>query len=258
MAIRIKNEDELDRIAETGRILGEAFAEAEARIRSGVRTAGIDRVFQRAVESRGAVAEQIGYHGYPAASCISRNEVVVHGIPDQIPLREGDLVKLDASISHQGLFADMARSYPVGKVTSEVERLLRVTEEAFWVGFELLQDGTRLGDVSAAVQAHVEAAGLWVVREFIGHGIGYEMHEDPELPNYGRAGTGPRLRDGMVLALEPMVTLFPSPVVVSRDGWTATSGQGNLAAHYENTVAVTRKGPRLLSGVPVGGLSGKR
>ncbi len=249
MAITLKSRDELEVMAEAGRLLTEVLAEVEAAVRPGVTTRELDRIARKAIAKRGAKPAFLGYHGFPAVICASKNDVVVHGIPDEEPLKEGDLLSIDIGLFYKGYAADMARTYPIGAVSAEAERLVRVTEEAFWKALDAAQVGNRVGDVAAAVQAHVEAAGFWVVREFVGHGIGARFHEDPQVPNYGRPGTGPKLRPGMVLAIEPMVTLHPAPVVVLEDGWTATAGRGNLAAHYENTVAITEDGPRLLTGI---------
>lgn len=249
MAIVIKSPEELEVMAEVGRLHTEIFAELESQIRPGVSTLELEHWVRRAIQARGGTAPQIGYQGYPYATCMSLGEVVVHGFPSERPLQEGDLLKVDFAFGYRGFVTDMARTYLVGgRGSEEAEALIRATEEAFWAGFDRMRPGTRIGDVSAAVQASLEARGYWVVREMVGHGVGRSMHEDPQVPNFGRPGTGPRLRAGMTLALEPMVTLYPASVVILSDGWTASSGRGNLAAHYENTVAVTEEGPRLLTG----------
>jgi len=232
---------------EAGRLLAEVMAEIERRIAPGVTTAELDRIARRAIEARGAKPAFLGYQGFPATICASPNEVVVHGIPKDEPLKEGDLLSVDIGLFHKGFAADMARTFAVGEVSDEAKKLIRTTEEAFWKGLEKAVVGNRVGDIAAAIQRHVEDAGFWVVREFVGHGIGREFHEDPQVPNFGRPGTGPKLRPGMVLAIEPMVTLYPAHVVVLQDGWTASAGKGNLAAHYEHTVAITEEGPRILT-----------
>ncbi len=248
MAIYLKRPEEIEKMAEAGRRLAEVMDEVAARVAPGVTTAELDRVAREAILARGAKPAFLGYQGYPATICASVNEVVVHGIPSDRPLKEGDLLSVDLGLFYQGYAADMARTFPIGEVSEEARRLLAVTEEAFWKGLEEARVGKRVGDISAAIQRHVEAAGFWVVREFVGHGIGRAFHEEPQVPNFGRPGTGPRLRPGMVLAIEPMVTLFPANVVVLQDGWTASAGKGNLAAHYEHTVAITEGGPRILTG----------
>ena len=248
MAIVIKRPEEIEKMAAAGRLLAEVMEEVAAHVRPGVRTAFLDEVAREAILARGAKPAFLGYQGFPATICASVNEVVVHGIPDSRPLQEGDVLSIDLGLYYDGYAADMAKTFPVGRVSPEAERLIRVTEEAFWKGFEAARVGNRVGDISAAVQKHVEDAGFWVVREFVGHGIGRKFHEDPHVPNFGRPGTGPKLRPGMVLAIEPMVTHFPANVVILNDGWTASAGKGNLAAHYEHTVAITEEGPRILTG----------
>ena len=230
-----------------GRILAEVMAELEKKIAPGVTTAELDRIARRAIESRGAKPAFLGYQGFPATICASPNEVVVHGIPKDEPLKEGDLISIDVGLFYDGYAADMAKTFAVGEVSEEAKRLIKVAEEAFYKGLAEARPGRRVGDVAAAIQRHVEDAGFWVVREFVGHGIGREFHEDPQVPNFGRPGTGPKLRPGMVLAIEPMITLYPARVVVLQDGWTASSGRGNLAAHYEHTVAITEEGPEVLT-----------
>jgi methionyl aminopeptidase len=237
-------------MAEAGRLLTECMAEVGRAVAPGVTPKELDRIAYEAILARNAKPAQLGYQGYPATICLSKNEVVVHGIPDTVPLLEGDVVTVDFALIYQGFYADMARTFPVGEIGGEAQRLLQVTEEAFWRGFAEAQPGKRVGDVSAAVQAHVEEAGLWVVREFVGHGIGSSFHEDPQVPNYGRAGRGPQLRPGMTFALEPMASLRAGSASFLKDGWTATMGKGNLAAQYENTIAITEQGPRLLTGEP--------
>lgn len=237
-------------MAEAGRLLTESLAEISRAVAPGVTPRELDRIAHEAITSRGATPAQLGYQGYPATICVSKNEVVVHGIPDEVPLEEGDLATVDFALIHKGFYADMARTFAVGEVSDEAKHLLRATEEAFWKGLAEVRPGNRVGDVSAAVQRHIESEGFWVVREFVGHGIGTSFHEDPQIPNYGRAGRGPALRPGMTFALEPMASLRPGSASFLKDGWTATMGRGNLAAQYENTVAVTEDGPRLLTGEP--------
>jgi methionyl aminopeptidase len=246
--ICLRTPAEIEIMAEAGRLLTETMAEMEQAVGVGVSPKELDRIAHDGIVSRGAKPAQLGYQGYPATICSSRNEVVVHGIPDAAPLAEGDIVTLDFALIYRGFYADMARTFAVGRISDEAEHLVRTTEEAFWKGFEQAQPGHRLGDVSAAVQRHVEGQGLWVVREFVGHGIGTSFHEDPQVPNYGKAGRGPQLRPGMTFALEPMAALRAGSASFLKDGWTATMGRGNLAAQYENTIAITESGPRLLTG----------
>lgn len=262
MAIHIKSPWEIEKMTKTGQLHTAIFAEVEPHIRPGVSTHELDQMILRAIQKVGGKAPQIGYRAggqvpYPSATCMSIDDVVVHGFPSKRPLQDGELLKIDFLFTHDGYTTDMARTYAVGKVSPEAQKLIQVTEEAFWLGLELLQPGKRIGDVAAAVQDFVEKQhGLWCIREMVGHGVGRELHEDPQVPNYGDPGKGPKLRPGMTLAFEPMVALYPAKMVILVDGWTATVGKGNLAAHYENTVLITESGPRLLTGsqksVPVG------
>lgn len=248
MAIRLKTAEELSIMREAGAILSQVFSQLATHVHPGVKPLELDRIARESIEAAGAKPAQLGYQGFPATLCVSRDEIVVHGIPDSRPLRAGEIVSLDCSLFYQGYLADMARTYPVGEIAPEAQRLLAVTREAFFKGFEQIRPEARLGDVSAAVQRYVESNGFWVVREFVGHGVGLGLHEDPQVPNFGKPGTGLKLKAGMTLALEPMVTLFPASVITLKDGWTASAGKGNLAAHYENTVAVTESGAILLTG----------
>ena len=235
-------------MAEAGRLLTECMEEVRGAVAPGVTPRELDRIAHDAIVARGAKPAQLGYQGYPATICLSRNEVVVHGIPDAVPLAAGDIATVDFALIYRGFYADMARTVAVGRVSDEAERLVRATEEAFWKGLEAAGPGKRVGDISAAVQQHVEEAGFWVVREFVGHGIGSSFHEDPQVPNYGRPGRGPQLRPGMTFALEPMASLRSATAAFLKDGWTATMGKGNLSAQYENTIAITEDGARLLTG----------
>jgi methionyl aminopeptidase len=247
--IYLRTPGEIATMSDAGRRLTECMEEVRKAVVPGVTPRELDRIAHDAIVARGAVPAQLGYQGYPATICLSKNEVVVHGIPDAVPLQEGDIVTVDFALIYKGFYADMARTVPVGRVSEEAEHLVRSTEEAFWKGFEAAQPGKRVGDVSAAVQRHVEEAGHWVVREFVGHGIGSSFHEDPQIPNYGRGGRGPQLRPGMTFALEPMASLRAATASFLKDGWTATMGKGNLSAQHENTIAITDAGPKLLTGV---------
>jgi methionyl aminopeptidase len=258
----LKRRGELELMAEAGAINRAALEAAAAAIKPGVTTAELNRLAERAILSRGGKPANKGYHGFPATLCISVNDVVVHGFPSERRLARGDIVSLDLGTFYRGYAADMAATYPVGEVSAEARRLLSTAERALYAGIAAAQVGHRLGDISAAVQNAVEAAGLWVVREFVGHGLGRDYHEAPELPNYGRAGTGSRLRPGLVLAIEPMVTLRRTEVVIADDGWTARAADGSLAAHFEHTVAITADGPHILTApqgavaAPGGGVHG--
>ena len=243
----LKRTAEIDQMAEAATINREALEAVEKLIAPGVSTAELNEVAEDAILSRGGKPAFKGYRGFPATLCTSVNDVVVHGFPDRRPLAEGDIVSIDIGTFYGGYAADMAKTYAVGNISVEAQRLLDVTERSLHAGIEATVAGNRLGDISAAIQGVVEAEGFWVVREFVGHGIGREFHEAPELPNYGRAGTGPVLRPGLVLAMEPMVTEKRTRVRILEDGWTAPTANGSLAAHFEHTVAVTDQGPRVLT-----------
>jgi methionyl aminopeptidase len=243
----LKRRAELEIMAEAAIINREALEAVEAVIGVGVTTAELNDVAESAILSRGGKPAFKGYNGFPATLCTSVNEAVVHGFPSDRPLESGDLVSIDIGTFYRGFAADMARTYAIGDVTDEARRLIDATERSLQAGIEAMRSGNRLGDVSAAIQAVVEAEGFWVVREFVGHGIGRAFHEAPNVPNFGRAGTGPVLRPGLVLAIEPMVTVGETAVDVLEDGWTAVSADGSLAAHVEHTVAITDEGPWVLT-----------
>jgi methionyl aminopeptidase len=245
---------ELDRMREAGRLVGEVLAELAAHIAPGVTTADLDRLAEKRIAQAGATAAFKGYHGYPATICASINDEVIHGIPSgRRMLNEGDVISIDVGASLDGYYGDSAITLPVGQVSEEAAALLRVTEEALYKAIEQARPGGRVSDIGHAVQRHVEAYGFSVVREFVGHGIGQRMHEEPQVPNYGDPGRGPRLTEGMVLAIEPMVNAGKPAVRVLADGWTAVTKDGSLSAHFEHTVAVTAEGPRILTAreVPV-------
>jgi methionyl aminopeptidase len=243
----LKRRAELEVMAEAAVINREALEAVEAAIAVGVTTAELNDVAERAIVARGGRPAFKGYNGFPATLCTSVNEAVVHGFPSSRPLEAGDLLSIDIGTFYRGFAADMARTYAIGEVTDEARRLIDATERSLQAGIDAMRAGNRLGDVSAAIQAVVEAAGFWVVREFVGHGIGRAFHEAPNVPNFGRAGTGPVLRPGLVLAIEPMVTVNQTTVDVLDDGWTAVSADGSLAAHVEHTVAITDEGPWVLT-----------
>jgi len=243
----LKRASEIAVMAEAAVINREALEAVAAAVRPGVSTLELNAVAEDAIVSRGGKPAFKGYRGFPATLCTSVNEVVVHGIPGDLRLSEGDIVSIDIGTFYRGYAADQAATFAVGDVSGEARRLLEVTERSLTVGIAAAVAGRRLGDVSAAIQDVVETAGFWVIREFVGHGIGREFHEGPEVPNYGRAGTGPVLRPGLVLAIEPMVSLDKTTVSVADDGWTASTADGSLAAHFEHTVAITEDGPRVLT-----------
>ena len=248
--IKLKNNDQLQIMKIAGRITGEALYLAGQAVKEGVSTSYLDKIVRSHIEKSGARPSFLGYGGFPASACISVNEQVIHGIPsDKIILKEGDIVKIDVGAYYKGFHGDAARTFAVGNVSKEAEMLMQVTRECFYKGAEKAIENNRIGDISAAVQAHAEANGLSVVRKYVGHGIGHDLHEEPEVPNYGNAGRGARLYNGMVLAIEPMINVGTFDVKVLPDKWTVVTADGKLSAHYENTVAVTENGPMLLTDV---------
>jgi methionyl aminopeptidase len=238
---------EIERLARVNELVARVLAELKGMVAPGVTTADLDAMAERRLSEAGAEPAFKGYHGYPATICASVNEQVVHGIPSKRPLVEGDIVSIDMGAKLDGFYGDSAVTVPVGTVTEDATRLLSVTEASLYKGLEAVKAGARVSDIGAAVQAHVEAHGFSVVREFVGHGIGTKLHEEPQIPNYGPAGRGPRLSEGMVLAIEPMVNFGKPAVKVLGDGWTAVTKDGSLSAHFEHTVVVTGKGCRILT-----------
>jgi methionyl aminopeptidase len=245
---------ELAKMREAGRLVGEVLTELAAHVAPGVTTADLDELAEKRIRKAGATPAFKGYHGYPATICASINEEVIHGIPSgRRLLNDGDVISIDVGAELDGYFGDSAITLAVGKVSEEAATLLRVTDESLYKAIEAVKLGGRISDIGHAVQAHVEAYGFSVVREFVGHGIGQKMHEEPQVPNYGEPGRGPRLTEGMVLAIEPMVNAGKPAVKVLADGWTAVTRDGSLSAHFEHTVAVTADGPWILTAreVPV-------
>ena len=250
--IPLKNSLQIAEMKKAGRITAEAMAVARDAIREGVSTYEIDRVIRRYIERNGARPTFLGYGGFPGSACISINDEVIHGIPsrDKI-LKEGDIVKIDVGAFYRGFTGDMARTFPVGNISEEAKRLLKVTKRSFYCGMENFKDGNRIGDIGAAVQKCVEDAGFSVVRRYVGHGVGHELHEDPEVPNFGTPGRGVKLCVGMTLAIEPMVNIGKYDVKEMSDGWTVKTADGTLSAHYENSVALTAEGPVILTAADV-------
>jgi methionyl aminopeptidase len=241
---------EIERMREANQLVASILGQLEAAVEPGVSTADLDAMAERLTREAGAVPAFKGYRGYPATLCASVNEQVVHGIPSARPLGDGDIVSLDIGVKLNGYFGDSAVTVPVGNVDARTVQLLAVTRESLEKAIAEVRVGGRLSDIGHAVQAHVEAHGFSVVREFVGHGIGEELHEDPQVPNYGQPGRGPKLAEGMVLAIEPMVAMGRPDVRVLSDGWTAVTRDGSLAAHFEHTVAVTSDGPLVLTRRP--------
>jgi len=239
---------ELDRLREAGRLVGQVLTELASRVAPGITTAELDAMAERTIRAAGATPAFKGYHGYPATICASVNHEVIHGIPSAArTLVEGDIISIDVGAALGGYYGDSAVTLPVGRIADEAARLLRVTDEALARAIACARPGGRISDIGHAVQAHVEAHGFSVVREFVGHGIGQRMHEEPQVPNYGEPGRGPRLAEGMVLAIEPMVNAGKPAVKVLADGWTAVTRDGSLSAHFEHTVAITAAGPEVLT-----------
>jgi methionyl aminopeptidase len=239
---------ELERMREAGRLVGEVLTELTAAVAPGVSTAELDEIAERRIRQAGATPAFKGYHGYPATICASINDEVIHGIPSgRRVLAAGDIISIDVGAALDGYYGDSAVTLPVGQVSEQAATLLRVTEESLYKAIEQARPGKRVSDIGHAVQRHVEAFGFSVVREFVGHGIGVRMHEEPQVPNYGEPGHGPRLAEGMVLAIEPMVNAGKPAVKVLADGWTAVTRDGSLSAHFEHTVAVTQDGHEVLT-----------
>ena len=245
--IIIKSQREISLMREAGRIVAKVFEELEKIIVPGVTTKEICDRAEKVIRDAGAIPASKGYEGYPAAICTSVNDVIVHGIPNNKRLKEGDIVSCDVVATYQGYNGDACRTFRVGKVSSETDRLVRVTEECLLEGLKMAKPGNHLSDISSAIQKYAESNGYSIVREFTGHGIGREMHEDPGIPNYGKAGKGIRLEPGMTLAIEPMVIQGKPNILELDDGWTIITEDGSLAAHYENTILITEKEPEILT-----------
>lgn len=246
--IILKTPAEIEIMAQASRVVAEVLQVLESTVCPGISTEELDQIAEREIRARGALPAFKGYRNYPKTLCASVNEQVVHGIPSKRKLKEGDIVGLDLGAIVEGFYGDAAVTVPVGRVSEEALRLIRITEEALYLGIEQAVVGNRISDISHAVQRHVESAGYSVVTEFVGHGIGRQLHEEPQVPNYGKPGQGPRLQSGMVLAIEPMVNMGKSAVRVLNDRWTAVTVDGSWSAHFEHTIAVQPSGPaRILS-----------
>ena len=246
--IIIKSDAEIEIMKIPARVTATILKELEDVIRPGISTQEIDDYIDRRIAEEGMVSGFKGYGGFPGCACISVNEMVIHGIPSpDVILKEGDIVSVDAGAIYKGWNSDMARTYPVGQISEEAERLIRVTKESFFEGLKHCRAGRYLSDISHAIQTHVEAAGFGVVRDYVGHGVGRELHESPSIPNYGRPGRGPKLRKGMVLAIEPMVGTGTYELDVLDDGWGVVTRDRKYAAHYENTVVITDGDPEVIT-----------
>ena len=245
--ISIKNEHELQSMRKACKITAAARALAGEMVRPGVSTKAIDKAVHDYIVGQGAKPSFLHYNGYPGSACISVNNVVIHGIPDGYVLKEGDIVSVDVGAYYEGFHGDCAATFPCGKISAEAQRLIDVTKQSFFEGIRFASRGHRVSDISHAVQAYVESNGFSVVRAFVGHGVGRQLHEEPEVPNYGPAGHGPRLLKGMTLAIEPMVNVGTYDVRILKDGWTTVTADGKLSAHYENTVLITDGEPEILT-----------
>ncbi|MEW6374636.1 MAG: type I methionyl aminopeptidase [Thermodesulfobacteriota bacterium] len=245
--IIIKSRREIEQLKKSNAIVAEVFQELRKVIAPGISTKELDQIAEEIILSRGGIPAFKGYRGFPATLCISINEEVVHGIPGQRRLKEGDIVSLDGGVNLNGYFGDAAITFPVGEVDREAHRLLEVTEKALYIGIERARAGNRLFDISFAIQTWVEGHGFSVVRDFVGHGIGKDLHEEPQIPNFGSPHQGPRLENGMVFALEPMVNEGTYEVKILSDGWTVVTADGKRSAHFEHSIVITDGGAEILS-----------
>jgi methionyl aminopeptidase len=245
--IILKSPEEIEKIRAANQIVARALAALKDMVKAGLTTAELDRVAEEMILSAGARPAFKGYRGYPASLCVSLNSEVVHGIPGNRRIKDGDIVSLDLGAELDGYYGDAAITVPVGDVTEEAKRLMDVTRESLYKGIEQVKEGNHLSDIGHAVQKHAEAAGFSVVTDFVGHGVGTSPHEDPQVPNYGEPGLGPILKRGMVLAIEPMINAGTHEVQVLKDRWTVVTRDGRLSAHFEHSVAVTASGPDVLS-----------
>ncbi|OGW33950.1 MAG: type I methionyl aminopeptidase [Nitrospirae bacterium GWC2_56_14] len=244
----LKSPQEIEKIRKACRVVANVLEGVRTKVRAGITTKELDEFAEQLIRDAGAKPAFKGYRGYPSTLCTSVNEQVVHGIPSKgVVLRPGDIISIDVGAVVDGFYGDAAITVPVGSITNEAERLIKVTEESLLKGIAEAIPGNRLYDISAAVQSHVEAHGFSVVREFVGHGIGRSLHEDPQIPNFGERGGGPKIKAGMVLAIEPMVNAGGCVTRVKEDGWTAITADGSLSAHFEHTIAVMEDGPLILT-----------
>ncbi|MDT0125129.1 type I methionyl aminopeptidase [Paenibacillus sp. RRE4] len=245
--ITIKTKEQIEQMRKAGEILAACHREIAKLIRPGITTQEIDQFAEAFMKKNGAIPEQKGYNGYPYATCASVNDVICHGFPGKYALKDGDIVTIDMVVNLDGWLADSAWSYAVGNVSPEAQHLLDVTKNSLYKGIELAIVGNRIGDISHAIQTYAEGEGLSVVREFIGHGIGEKMHEEPQVPHYGPPHRGPRLKEGMVITIEPMLNIGTFRSKLDSDGWTARTLDGSLSAQYEHTIAITADGPVILT-----------
>ena len=242
-----KTEEEVQLIRESAEILAKAHGEVAKQVKVGVQTKVLDKIAEEFISDYGGKPSFKGYNGFPATLCISMNENVVHGFPSEYELKDGDIISIDCGVFYKGYHSDSAYTYPVGEVSPEVMSLLKATKESLYVGIEQAKFGNRIGDVSYAIQQHVESRGYTVVRELVGHGLGKKLHEKPDVPNYGKRGRGPKLQHGLVIAIEPMVNLGVRNIVQEEDGWTIRTKDRKPSAHYEHTVAVFKDRTEVLT-----------
>jgi methionyl aminopeptidase len=245
--VALKSAREIETMRRSGKITAKVLTELMKAARAGMTTGELDAMAEKGIREMGGIPTFKGYHGFPASICTSVDDEVVHGIPGSRVLREGDLLSIDIGTTLDGYVSDSAATVAIGNISAEARRLMDVTQECLMAGIAQMQRGNRVGDIGAAVQAHAEKNGYGVVRELVGHGVGREMHEEPQVPNYGKARTGIELRPGLVLAIEPMITQGAHAVKILKDGWTVVTADGKLAAHFEHTIAVTDDGPKILT-----------
>lgn len=243
----IKSPEEIEKMARACRIVAEALDALREIVTPGRVTRDIESFVEKIVIAKGGTLAFKGYRGYPSGICTSVNSQVVHGIPSSLALREGDIISIDLGVYMDGFYGDAAITLPVGRISQQAERLIRIADEALYIGIDNAVPGKRVSDISNAIQRHVEANGYSVVRTFVGHGIGRSLHEDPQIPNFGKPGHGQRLREGMTLAIEPMVNAGSHEINILNDGWTAVTADGSLSAHFEHTVAITGHGTKILT-----------
>lgn len=239
--------EEISTIRKSNQIVAKILAELGKMITPGVQTKELDEYAELRIKEMNAIPAFKGYRGYPASLCTSINEEIVHGIPSSRRLRDGDIISLDFGVLYEGFYGDAAVTYPVGEITPKAKKLIKAAEETFYKGMEQMKPGKRISDISFAIQSHVESQGFSVIRAFVGHGIGLSLHEEPQVPNFGPPGRGPKLKSGVVLAIEPMIAMGDWDVEILDDNWTAITRDRSLSAHYEHTVAITQKGPEILS-----------
>jgi methionyl aminopeptidase len=242
-----KSAHEIEKMADAGRLVAETIAHVGERIEPGITTGELDSIAEGFIRAGGGVPTSLGYRGYPAAICISPNDLVVHGIPGVYAVADGDVVTIDVGVTLDGFIADSAYTFGVGEITEQARRLLDVGQKALELGILEARPGNRVGDISSAVQRYVEAQGFSVIRSLVGHGVGRSYHEDPHIPNFGEPGRGPLLSEGMTIAIEPMITAGGPDVYVHDDEWSISTEDGSLSAHFEHTVAITAEGPRILT-----------